>query len=194
MFTNARMRLVIVALLVVARAQQLKNFSTTTLSVSLYEDSLNIARIGPVDGDFNFAAARDAAPFMYQLGDVSVRARVTVGDGSQLNGTWSTSTTAARAAAVVPLPATPGVIASADLTTALAAGGLHGLGLNVTQSYRIDTGSGDVLLTYELRNTGAVPLEVGGITIIDVGPCDADGQIDSHRASCEPLAAPYGLD
>ena len=95
----------IAALLAVARAQQLKNFSTTTLRVSLYKDSLNIARIGPVDGDFNFAAARDAAPFMYQLGDVSVRARVIAGDDSQLNGTWLTSTTAARAAAVVQLPA-----------------------------------------------------------------------------------------
>eukprot|EP00937_MAST-01D_sp_MAST-1D-sp2_P001779 g1779.t1 len=138
--------------------------------------------------DFSFAAKRPSTPLFYQLGDVIVRAR-----RAGTADAWQTSTTGSRAAPVAAQrPAPPGTFASADLSLALSAGGLGGLGLNVSRSYRADGSNGDVLVTYDLLNVGAAPLELGAFGVAMVFDQIFSGksleQVGSSCSFVEPYA------
>jgi hypothetical protein len=143
------------------------DFDTPAFTMRLIKDSQTIAALEPKGAkgrdsntpfDFTPAdqlTARQGNRFNH-LGDITLRVK-------QVNGAWvDFASSAARkpvtAVSSVALPAGAKLLAAADLTPTLA----EASPVRVTRSWQIDA-SGHLVLHFDLQNTTAAPLTIGGL-------------------------------
>jgi len=132
-------------------------FTTPAFELELVESSQTVAALRPLGADgFDFTPGdwleRRAADGYYHLGDLSLVLRA--GDGS-----WRRVSTAEDRNPVTPLPASPPLLAAADLGPTLP----PDLPLSVRRSW--EERDGHLALRFTLSNTGERPVEIGALGI-----------------------------
>jgi hypothetical protein len=101
-------------------------------------------------GDLLTERSRDG---YYHLGDLDLQVRLGTA------GEWKSYSTALARAAVSPLSAAPGVLASADLAPTLPAD----LPVQITRSWIVKEGK--LVLSFTIRNKSSQPVEIGALGI-----------------------------
>jgi hypothetical protein len=166
----------------------LMTVATAGFTVELVRSSQTVAALrpkGPEGFDFtpgDLLTTRSHNGF-YHLGDLDLRLR------SGGSAAWKGYSTAARRAPVTALPADGPVLASADLAPTLA----PGIPLRVIRTWRAD--GGRLRLRFDLQNTTAQPVEIGGLGIPMVFNNMLTGRsLDQAHAACVFYDPYVGVD
>jgi hypothetical protein len=163
-------------------------FDTPTFKLKLVKASQTIAALQPKNSTaFDFTPSdrleRRASDGFHHLGDLTLRLRATNA------GPWTDYSTAAKRKPVSILPASGNTLASADLTASLPAD----TPIQVTRSWVVE--DGQLVLRFELRNKGSVPVEIGalGIPVVFNNMITGRNLVQAHEL-CS-FSDPYiGLD
>lgn len=128
---------------------------TPTFDLALRTDTQTLAHLSPLGTTgFDFVPAgreaERAGDGYVHIGDIHVRLRTPGGD-------WRDFSSAHARRPIAALPGGQGVLAAADITASLGAG----LPLRVERRWVNDQGV--LALRFTLVNTGAVPVEIGGL-------------------------------
>jgi len=153
------------------------SFATPALHLELVAASQTVAALEPTGVEFDFTPGdwlerRDGNGF-FHLGDLNLRWRT---DGS---GDWREASTAAALAPVEALAVSAPVVAAADLAATLPTD----LPLQVKRYWELD--GEDLVLRFELRNKGELPVEIGSLGIPMVFNNILEGRsLDEAHAKC----------
>lgn len=160
------------------------DFDTPDFHLKLVSASQTVAALEPKGGDgFDFTPAdrlsARATNGFHHLGDLTLRLRAgTTGD-------WKDYATSDNRQPVLALPAANGALAAADLTPTLAAD----CPLQVTRRWLLD--GGHLVLSFDLRNKSASPVQVGGLGIPMVfNNIITDRNLEQAHAICS-FSDPY---
>ncbi len=134
------------------------DFDTPEFSLSLVRSSQTVAALKPKGpGDFDFTPGdllvERSKDSYFHLGDITLRLRM------ENSGEWKNYSTAAARAPTSALPASQGVLASADLTPTLPAD----LPLQITRTWALE--GGKLVLRFTLKNKARQPVQVGALGI-----------------------------
>jgi len=134
------------------------DFDTPEFSLSLVRSSQTVAALKPKGaGDFDFTPGdllvERSKDSYFHLGDITLRLRM------ENSGEWKNYSTAAARASTSALPASRGVLASADLTPTLPAD----LPLQITRTWALE--GGKLVLRFTLKNKARQPVQVGALGI-----------------------------
>jgi Family of unknown function (DUF5695) len=134
------------------------DFDTPEFSLSLVRSSQTVAALKPKgSGDFDFTPGdllvERSKDSYFHLGDITLRLRM------ENSGEWKNYSTAAARAPASALPASQGVLASADLTPTLPAD----LPLQITRTWALEEGK--LVLRFTLKNKAQQAVQVGALGI-----------------------------
>ncbi len=134
------------------------DFDTPEFSLSLVRSSQTVAALKPKGaGDFDFTPGdllvERSKDSYFHLGDITLRLRM------ENSGEWKNYSTAAARAPASALPASQGVLASADLTPTLPAD----LPLQITRTWALE--GGKLVLRFTLKNKAQQAVQVGALGI-----------------------------
>jgi hypothetical protein len=137
-------------------AQGTEDFDTPDLTLTLVRSSQTVAALKPKSaGDFDFTPgdlliARSQNGY-FHLGDITLRLR------SGNSGDWKNYSTAMARMPVTPFPASPGVLAAADLALTLP----PDIPLQITRTWALE--SGKLVLRFTLKNKSSEPVQIGAL-------------------------------
>jgi hypothetical protein len=131
---------------------------TPAFTLKLVKSSQTVAALQPkADPKFDFTPGdlltQRSQNGYYHLGDLDLRIR------KGTSGTWVGYSTALSRTPVTPIAASGTVLAAADLSPTLPAD----LPLRITRSWLLDGGT--LVMRFTLTNTGAQPVQIGGLGI-----------------------------
>ena len=134
------------------------DFDTPEFSLSLVRSSQTVAALKPKGaGDFDFTPGdllvERSKDSYFHLGDITLRLRM------ENSAEWKNYSTAAARAPASALPASQGVLASADLTPTLPAD----LPLQITRTWALE--GGKLVLRFTLKNKAQQAVQVGALGI-----------------------------
>ncbi len=133
-------------------------FETPDFKLKLVKASQTVAALQPKLGKgFDFTPAdllgKRAANGFHHLGDLTLRVRASSSEA------WKDYDTAAERKPVLPLSASGQTLAAADLTPTLPADSP----IQITRSWALDNGR--LVLRFELKNKGPLPVQIGSLGI-----------------------------
>src|SRR5215467_287393 len=134
------------------------DLDTPAFSLQLVRSSQTVAVLKPKGaGDFDFTPGdllvERSKDGYYHLGDIDLRLR------SGNSGEWQSYSTALARKPVAALPASPQILASADLAPTLPAG----IPLQITRAWTLE--GGILALRFTLKNKTAVGVQIGALGI-----------------------------